>query len=72
MSNQKAEVKFMKETGQCESPGVYIRYEKLTMARPTMRVFGDTLSIETAVELIDGLATALEEYEVWENEQTAE
>lgn len=72
MKTQNAEVKFVDQTGMCDSPGVYIRVEKMAMAKPIMQAFGITVSIDTAMDIISGIAEALEEYERWEDEQTTE
>ena len=70
MKTDQAVVKFMDETGMCESPGVYIKVEKMAMAKPIMQAFGVIISIETAMDLITGIAQSLEEYERWNDAQT--
>lgn len=70
MKTDQVIVEFMDETGMCETPGIYIKVEKLAMAKPILQAFGVTISIETAMDLITGIAQALEEYERWEDAQT--
>jgi len=70
--NDKVDVKFRRNTGMCEDPGIYIKYEHLAMAKPQMPAFGQMISIEVAMELIGSLAEALNEYERWEDAETNE
>ena len=70
MKNDNAEIRFVKETGLCESPGVYIKVKRLDMAHPTMQAFGISVSIETAVDMMIGLVKAIEEYERWDNAES--
>lgn len=70
MKTDKLEVRFIDETGMCDSPGIYLKVEKMAMAKPIMQAFGVTIAIETAMDLVTGIAQALEEYERWEDAQT--
>lgn len=72
MMDEKVLTEFHEHTGMCEDPGIYLKFEHLQMAKPQMPAFGSIISIEVAMELVSGLAAALEEYERWEDAQTAE
>jgi hypothetical protein len=70
--NDKVDVKFRRNTGMCEDPGIYIKYEHLAMAKPQMPAFGQIISIEVAMELMVALQEAMEAYERWEDAETNE
>ena len=68
----KVDIKFRRNTGMCENPGIYIKHEHMAMAKPQMPAFGKMISIEVAMELMAGLQLALEDYERWEDAETTE
>ncbi len=70
--NDKVDVKFRRNTGMCEDPGIYIKHEHLAMAKPQMPTFGQMISIEVAMELMAALQLALEAYERWEDAEASE
>jgi hypothetical protein len=70
--NDKVNVKFRRNTGMCEDPGIYVKFEHMAMAKPQMPVFGQIISIEVAMELMAGLQSAIEDYERWEDAETSE
>lgn len=70
MKTEKVSIKFTRNTGMCESPGIYVKVEHLAMAKPQMPAFGNVISIEVAMEMMAGLQEAIEDYERWEDEQT--
>ena len=72
MDTENVLIKFHEHTGMIENPGIYVKLKVMAMANEKLQPFGAMISIETAMDLIQGVAEAIEEYERWDDEQSEE
>ena len=70
MDTENVLTEFHEHTGLVDNPGIYLKLKVMAMANSKFQPYGAMISIETAMDLISGLAESIEEYERWEDGQT--
>lgn len=69
MLNGNAVVRFTERTGLETEPGIYIKVKVMGMYNSKMQVQGIMLPIETAMDLVVGIAEEIAKYGEWNDKQ---
>jgi len=69
MFNENAVVRFTERTGLDKDPGIYIKVKVMGMYNSKMQTQGVMLPIETAMDLVVGIAEEIAKYGEWNDKQ---